>query len=183
MANDVGDPALYWIQCSDDETIAMEGKRLNKILDAMPTLRFLFFGHPGMQPKVLEQRDGASVLVIPDLLKVSKHDFIALTTAFFDVTSLPVPGSDGMEKLLRTITTLGGCDNLESRIREPFTLPTMPSEDVTELFHWQASADRPESCVAIMNQNGYSYCTSGVDPSDENNTIHYFRKRKSDTDL
>ena len=142
MSTDVSSPEeqTYWIQCSDGEMILMPSGRLQQILSKMPTLRYLFFGHPKMQAKELTERDGIQVLEIPTDLCVSKESFRYMVNVMFGLA--PLPGAKGKDcyDLANSVTALGGSDELEDKIRKynaPKPPPLTPEADLQGEYDWQ----------------------------------------------
>jgi len=176
---------FFWIVCSDGAAIPMEGARLGSLLDKMPTLRFLFFGHPQMQPKFLKIRDGAKVVEIPPDLGVTKDDFLAVVHAVLELCPLPAGRDPQFNPLITTLSALGGCVELEDRIREQVAAnPLTPAEDGKEQYYWQivkigkfATIDQDKAMK--MAQLGFYFTTSFIDErNNSSEIIFYYRKRK-----
>eukprot|EP00977_Amphora_coffeiformis_P011357 scaffold2742_cov167-Amphora_coffeaeformis.AAC.7 len=174
---------MYWVQFYDGN-IVMDGQRLEHLLDKIPTLRFLLFGHPDMQAKDLpEHTDGAKVVSLPEFLSVSKFEFISIIHAILGLSPLPVPDSFEMKSLLKNLTLLGGCEELEHRIRQARETrenasPHVPAHDLEEQYQWQIinhRMDLPGSLV--MHQQGYSLTKFEMDPKDDSRVYLYYRKR------
>jgi predicted RNA methylase len=65
----------YWVKCAD-RAIPVSTGHFERLLELMPVLGYLLFGHPKMQPKTIAQhQDGAPVLEIPLELEVSASSF------------------------------------------------------------------------------------------------------------
>jgi hypothetical protein len=172
----------YWICCSDGGHVFMKGGDLEKLLDAMPTLRFLLFGHPNMQPKPLEKNanDGSILLEIDPALEVSKSSFILLVNCLFNTTALPPRTAEGSRllELEETVRTLGGCDDLEKRLKDCSTNPLTPKQDTTAAFDWtilESHMPIDENSVRELRKEGFSYCSW---EKQRIGTRHYFRKSK-----
>jgi len=143
----------FKIVCSDGQSVLMDRARLENLLDKMPTLRHLFFGHPQMRQTDLEVQDGFQVVKIPDSLEVTKKAFVEAIHAVFELRSLPaLTGVEldlELKLLMDTLFALGGCDEFENRFREhkkqialqsesavSYYNPMTPEEDVKQLYHW-----------------------------------------------
>ena len=181
----------FYIGCSGNGYISIGEERLEELLGMMPTLRFLLFGHPNMKqnnPKIL--KNGTQVLEIPNELQVSKTSFLLLVNCIFQVEPLPRRlvnngiGGTRMDKLIETMTTLGGCATLEERLREhSYSNPLFPDEDVQERFHWLTLRKKSYLSVCMYDHDnfvkaGFHYVST--DPQkDENDVLtHYYRKEK-----
>ena len=168
----------------------MGEKRLEELFDMMPTLRFILLGHPNMkQNNVQITTNGMPILVIPDYLDVSKNVFISLVNCAFDLEPLPMCGVlesynnvVGMKQLLDAITTLGGCDVLEQRLRNRTDGgPLTPEEDMEGKYEWSFmsrcnTATIKYNDVAEYTSKGFSY--AGV-KEDGIMRTHLFRKKNT----
>ena len=179
---------MYWIQSSDGGVIVMSGNRLKRILDKMPVLRFLLLGHPDMQPnKLKELKNGAKLLVIHADLEVSEQDFINLVHAILDVRSVPDPETVQGQAIWNTITKLGGCKDLENRIRRQGAAthstketPMVPVDDVDGEYLWHMET-RAGAFGSFYNdgmklaEKGFGFTKFEVV---EDQHIYHFRKKK-----
>ena len=111
---------VYWIQTSDGRCLAMSSEGVDILLDMMPTLSFLFFGHPQMRTKVLKTtKDGTEILEIDPALQVSQSSFILLLTCARGAAPLPHKWDvHRLMELEKTMVKLGGCESLEKRLRD-----------------------------------------------------------------
>lgn len=175
----------YWIGCSGSGYVSMSEDRLESLLDKMPTLRFLLWGHPRMKTKDVEERaDGTQILEIPRELQVSKKSFVLLVNCALGVEPLPARGVVGSRwtELVETITTLGGCEELEERFQEHHFNPLTPEQDTNGDFEWQALqkgefARISEYDVQDMHKLGFSYVSATKDPN-SNMVTHLYRKQR-----
>ena len=173
----------YWISCSDGGHVFMKGEHLETLLDAMPTLRFLLFGHPNMQTKALEknENDGSILLEIDPALEVTKSSFILLVNCLFKTKPLPSRTDESrLTELEETVRTLGGCDDLEKRLKDCSANPLIPKEDTSDSFEWtflETETYMPidEDDVRKLREAGFSYCSWAKDGSLNR---HIFRKSK-----
>jgi hypothetical protein len=165
----------------------MDGARLEILVENMPTLQFLLFGHPNMQSKTVGKvNDGSVLLEIDPALGVSKSSFVLLLNCLFRAQSLP-PRSGGnsrRDELVETIATLGGCASLERRLREQGENPLTPAEDTTGAYCWSVvekyRTDQLDQYTSRdMRREGYSYTAWEKDKEFGINR-HYFRRSKKD---
>ena len=126
-------PKLYCIRCSDDGCLILDKDKLEQVFDKMPTLRHLLIGHPTMKPdQAEEQKDGTTLLIIPEELSVSKISFIRLIQCLSRGNSFPNLTIHDVLDLKVTMTTLGGCQELEDRLQNHVPDPMSPQEDKRE---------------------------------------------------
>jgi len=180
---------LFMIACSDEQIVLMGKDRLDNLLDKMPILRFLFFGHPDMEQKQLEVRDGLRVVKIPDSLRVSKEAFLEAVHAVLGLHSLPaLAGCDldlALKPLHDTLSTLGGCDEFDNRVRvhkEQMSSavpsnPMTPQEDVNQLYNWTTHKENTYPPDHLASQ-GFSFTTVFTEHGTGNLNYLLYRKRK-----
>lgn len=182
-ANASGQPQkIYYISCSGTGYVTMGEDRLEAMFEAMPTLKFLLMGHPNMQAKPInEMKDGTQVLEIPEELEVSKPSFVLLVNCFFGADKLPPrgPTDSRLTELLETVATLGGCMNLEEKLKDLSKNPLTPEEDTENEYVWgilQADIYQSDKMDDIKRK-GYSYTTSRK-LEQYGSITHYFRAPK-----
>lgn len=177
----------YWIACfhtkSDDKAfIPMKGDKLEKLFLKMPTLRHLLLGHPGMEPKAQDVReDGTILLELSETFGIDHASFLYLLHCVFGLQPLPHPLQHPLERenLLTTLTTLGGCEELEERLaKQRMTNPLKPEDDFNGDYTWRVFPySLSVADLRPLEQEGYFYSTS--EPSSEDNKrLYYFRKEK-----
>ena len=176
-----------WIECSDGGMVPMGRNRLDVVLQKMPVLCFLLLGHPQMKAKTFQDRDGMKVLKIPPDLNVSQQEFLAVIHAVLGLTRFPHPEMDATQRqrLLHTISILGGCEDLEQNLRHGgyTSLPRKPSQDSYNEYEWQILRTPQTQGVAAtdateMAAQGFTFCALESDLVDHSMVILYYRKPK-----
>jgi hypothetical protein len=180
----------YYVGRSDEGYVVMSEDRLEKLLDLMPMLRNLLFGHSQMKAKELKHSavDGAPVLEIPSLLPVTLKSFLFLTSCVLEESPLPHRPSRSsppsrLEELLETMNILGGCDALTLRLQDVSNNLSTPEEDTEDLFVWHLhSCSRfaylPDMKVSSILAQGFFYRSSDPQGASGPQVYHYYRKRK-----
>ena len=158
---------IYWIQTSDRRCLAMSEGDVDNLVQEMPTLSFLLFGHPQMQPKTLKKsKDGIEILEIDPALQVSRASFIFLVNCLRGATPLPARADESQSKdLAETMVTLGGCESLEQRLRDQSTNPLTPEEDTEDKYLWQVIHQSEFSNFSIppdYANAGYTFAAMGT---------------------
>ncbi|CAB9524362.1 expressed unknown protein [Seminavis robusta] len=175
----------YWIGCSGSGYVCMSEERLGSLLDMMPTLRFLLFGHPRMQPKKLQQStDGATLVEISHELEISKKSFILLVNCVLGAEPLPARGTPKLTQLVDAMTTLGGCEQLEASLKNLQTNPLTPQDDTNNEYVWHVLQTLKYSSLSVYDTEvlrskaGCAYASAIKDPK-SGVVTHYFRAKKS----
>jgi hypothetical protein len=177
----------YKIQCSDGGLIAISMERITKLLEMMPILRSILFGHPQMKTKKLTtDKDGVEIVNIPHEFQVTVEDFALLIRCALEYQPIPVrtvQESSQHATLVDTIAKLGGCEKLERHLYDKDTVvnPTTPEEDFHEQFMWKyvqlsvfnnATYDEAETLAL----NGWSF-TKSIKLNSQQLCL-YYRKRR-----
>lgn len=175
---------MYWIKCTDNNMIPMTKKDLHGLMEKMPCLRNLLFGHPDMQQKQLDFIEGVPILEIPPFLRVNRVCLLDLVRIMKGMTRLPEEGSSEFFVLSQTIVDLGGCEYLEEKMRnavaekETKGPPSTPWEDLKEEYDWIVKRCAMEG-ERTFQEEGYLVSQDVETIHDTSMKILYFRKRKT----
>jgi len=131
----------------------VSGNNLNRLVELMPTLGHLLFGHPEMQQKKRAIGDGGMrVVQIPEGLGVTRDSFMSLMICALELGQTDIPEDSGeREALLDTSVVLGGCERLnellslkkeqvsaqEERLERAMGEVTTMEADVDRVFEWR----------------------------------------------
>ena len=119
------EPAVYLVKCTDGQ-VAVPEERMHSLCAQMPVLKSLLFGHSSM--KAVSHDDDVS----GHPRAVTIHDDFAILSLDFSRLLACVLGLDGpdhlrytvprerlkQDRLLQTMMTLGGCEALETKLKE-----------------------------------------------------------------
>lgn len=170
---------MYLLKFSNkDAMLPMNGARLTRLLDKMPTLRYLLFGHPSMQKKKLQEQDGAKVLELPSFLDIEKDSFVQLLHVIEELEPIPASCYKKFSTMIKTLTNLGGCEELEQRMRKKYaTNPQCPDEDFQQLFEWKAANITEGNSLTLVDSD--LEVTASFYSESATTSTYYLRKRKA----
>jgi hypothetical protein len=162
-----------------DGHVLMDEQRINALFSKLPLLQMAFNNDAIME---LKKCPGGSILLDMDpSFNVSRDSFILLTNCLLELEPIPPRNGRRWRDLVQTITTLGGCSKLESRLEDNGASPPTPEEDKDDEFVWSVfetseyNTLRP-SDAEKMRSEGYSY--TGFQVDDKGHKIHFYRKKK-----
>lgn len=182
--------------------MALSEERMAKLCEAMPHLEWLFFGYPHMRASASDA-DPPRELKLHDDYNVHAEDFALMVSYVVgygkdDVESLVMSNPGKVPYLGKTVTSLGGCDELEMKINAAQKKKAdekhrkeleglrgnaiKPASDVAELFEWRTigpmhipNGFNLQETTTRMEKDGFEFASYGQPAQGQH---MYFYRRK-----
>uniref|UniRef100_A0A7S1VM44 Uncharacterized protein n=1 Tax=Grammatophora oceanica TaxID=210454 RepID=A0A7S1VM44_9STRA len=124
---------VFLLKFSDGHHVPLTVERLKKLVDLLPALPFLLFGHPNMKRKPLKRHPQSGMLVVdfPEICGVGSADFTMIY--HFALGLRPISEFTGnRDEFYAMLSYLGGCEYLETALASEDPGPTLPHQDADE---------------------------------------------------
>ena len=198
------EPAVYLVKCTDGQ-VAVPEERMHSLCAQMPVLKSLLFGHSSMKAVSHDDDDGNDghprAVKLHDDFAILSQDFSRLLACVLGLEGpshlrYTVPQShEHQDRLLQTMMTLGGCEALETKLKEARfaqartaeeaetasrrATAITPSTDAWHTFEWRTEGPRDPSLsiepgtLNNLQGEGFEYSTHEM-LGDK--AIHFFRR-------
>ena len=140
------EPAVYLVKCKDGQ-VAVPEERMHSLCAQMPVLKSLLFGHSSMKAVSHDDDDGNDghprAVKLHDVFAILSQDFSRLLACVLGLDGLP-QSNQIRDRLLQTMMRLGGCEDLETKLKEA-RFPEARTAEEAETASRRATAIKPST--------------------------------------